>query len=200
MDIEIIYYPKEYLNIAYIAAKTCYGKRKGCIDDDIGLKKKLIYELIKKRHLSIFEHIQASIFIKDASRSFLAQITRHRLCAFSVKSQHFLKHKKFRYKPLESDLLKIEYDKLMENIQNFYSKALKVGMPHYIAREVLPNSCYTDIFMSANIREWRHIIKERITHVNTPEIRYFSKELLLLLYGIMPEFVEDLVAEYVKLH
>jgi len=120
--------------------------------------------------------------------------------AYSVKSQHYVKHGDFKFKELEEwgqdQWNKTLYYKLMQDINNLYKKFLDSGIPHYIAREILPNACLTDIYMTANVREWRHIIKMRITKNNTPEIQEVAEALLRRFYGNMPELFEDLVKEY----
>jgi len=196
MKIKIINYPENYKDLLYLAGRNCYGLEeikekttKRSID-------KFIYKLINNKHESVLEHCNISIYIKDVSRSLLAQLTRHRLCAYSVKSQHFVKHNNFKYKQLETKILHGHYNKLMANINNFYDLLLKLDVPHYIAREVLPNSCLTNIFITTNVRQYRHIIKTRITFENTPEIQKLAHILLRELYMVMPELFFDLVDKY----
>jgi thymidylate synthase (FAD) len=200
MKIKIINYPKNYKNIIFLAGRNCYGLE--IIKKDIKKEDKSAFlrKIIKNQHESVIEHCHISVYCRDMSRSFLAQITRHRLCSFSVKSQHYVSHKNFRYKELEDKSMDKEYHNLMEIINKFYIEAVNKGMPCYIAREALPNSCLTNIFMTANIREWRHILKIRCRTDNTPEIRKWAHHCLKLFYNIMPELFDDLVSEYVRLH
>lgn len=198
MIIDIIHYPSEYLDIIYLAGRNCYGMESisaFCTHDE---KANFIRKLIKNNHLSVVEHINICIYIKNVSRSFLAQLTRHRLASFSVKSQHFTFHNDFKYKWLESNIMEAEYTELMNKIQDFYRLACEKGMPKYIAREVLPNSALTNIFMTSNVREFRHIISLRITNNNTPEIQDFAKQLLLKLIKYMPELFLDLKWRFIK--
>jgi len=195
MEISIEHYPKKYLEMIYKAARNCYGVR-----DALDTKKqmtKLVKFLIKKGHGSVLEHICVSIYVKDVSRSFLAQLTRHRLVSYSVKSQHFVNHKNFKYKDLEIygdawEDNEEKYERLMKQINKIFINFVKNGIPHYIAREILPNACLTDIYITTNIREWRLIIGLRMTNNNTPEIRDWARTLLLELYNLMPELFEDL--------
>jgi len=195
MEITIEHYPREYLDMIYKAARNCYGVRDACGTEEE--KSKLAKFLIKKGHGSVLEHICVSIYTKDVSRSFLAQLTRHRLVSYSVKSQHFVNHKNFRYKDLETygdawEDNKEKYEKLMKQINRIFINFVKNGIPHYIAREILPNACLTDMYITTNVREWRFIIGLRMTSNNTPEIRDWAKILLIKLYGRMPELFEDL--------
>ena len=195
MEINIEHYPKEYLSMIYKAARNCYGVRDACSDEK--QMAKLAKFLIKKGHGSVLEHICVSIYTTDVSRSFLAQLTRHRLVSYSVKSQHYVNHKDFRYKDLETygdawEDNKEKYEKLMKSINRVFINFVKNGIPHYIAREILPNACLTDMYITTNVREWRFIIGLRMTSNNTPEIRDWAKILLIKLYGRMPELFEDL--------
>lgn len=197
----IEHYPKDYLKMIYKAARNCYGCRDACDTEEKMIK--LIEFLINKGHESVLEHICVSIYSKDVSRSFLAQLTRHRLVSYSVKSQHYVKHTDFRYKWLENwgnkfrDQNKLMYIGLMEKINEIYNQFIKNGIPHFIAREILPNACFTDMFITTNVREWRYIIKLRITKNNTPEIREWAKQVLYLFYQKMPELFQDIVDKYI---
>lgn len=165
---------------------------------------KFAKKLISLGHESVLEHISISIYSKDVSRSFLAQLTRHRLVSYSVKSQHYCKHSNFKYKELEdwgrdvvSEMVnKIEYNKLMKEIAKLYDDFIDSGIPHYIAREILPNACLTDMFITCNAREWRYIINLRITNNNTPEIREWAKDILKILEQAMPELFGDLMIKH----
>jgi len=198
MNVSLEHYPSSYLLMIYRAGRNCYGATNACNDKiQMGVFAK---RLIGRGHESVLEHVNISVYLTDVSRSFLAQITRHRLVAYSVKSQHYVKHGDFKFKELEEwgqdQWNKTLYYKLMQDINNLYKKFLDSGIPHYIAREILPNACLTDIYMTANVREWRHIIKMRITKNNTPEIQEVAEALLRRFYGNMPELFEDLVKEY----
>jgi len=196
MNTLIASYPYRYKDFIYMAGRNCYGHEvfEGIMQD----KNIFIKKLIENRHESVLEHINISVFIKGCSRSFMAQITRHRMASYSIKSQHYVKHKNFEYKKLESPIMEGEYIELMKNIDNFYCKAIEQGMPHYIAREVLPNACLTNIYMTANLREWRHILKLRCPTTNTPEIRAWSLDLLKQFYALMPEIFFDIKKEFLE--
>ena len=154
---------------------------------------KFISGIVKNDHGSVLEHVNVTFLLQDMSRSLMAQLTRHRHASFCIKSQHYVNHSGFKYKKLEwKQYDRLMYDDLMGQIGRVYDQFVKDGMPHYIAREVLPNAALTNIVMTANIRELRHIIKLRITDNNTPEIIQLSKEMLHLLNKEMPAVLGDL--------
>lgn len=193
-------YPKKYLGMIYKAARNCYGCRDACGTTEE--KSKLAKRLISNGHESVLEHICVSIYSRDVSRSFLAQLTRHRLVSYSVKSQHYVKHNDFKYKDLEDwgkekqEQTRLVYQGLMERINRIYKQMIDYGMPHYIAREILPNSCLTDMYITTNVREWRYIIQLRITKNNTPEIQKWAEDILTQFHAAMPELFADLAEAY----
>ena len=199
MENTIEHYPEKYLEMIYKAARNCYGQRDAC--DTKEKMGKLATYLIKHGHESVLEHVCVSIYSKDVSRSFLAQLTRHRLVSYSVKSQHYTKEIDFKYKDLENwgkekqEQTRLIYQGLMERINDIYTGMIKFGVPHYIAREVLPNACLTDMYITTNVREWRYIINLRITKNNTPEIQEWASRILVLFYEAMPELFQDIVEE-----
>jgi len=205
MNIKILSYPENYLDLIYTAGRNCYGMRDAAEKQESTRKIGAFTEkLIALGHESVLEHINIITYNYNVSRSFLAQITRHRLVAFSVKSQHYVKHTDFKYKNLETwgnepEIAQAEYHELMRQINLLYQYYITHGIPHYIAREILPNACLTDIVMTANVREWRHIIQQRITSNNTPEIQEWAKVMLRTLYLEMPELFSDLRNKYESL-
>lgn len=199
MKIDIIDYPWDYKNIIYLAGRNCYGLEVIKKDTTIKELNMFITKIIKNKHNSVLEHINVCIYIRDCTRSLMAQLTRHRLCSFSIKSQHYVKHEDFNYKSINfnNNLLNIEYDKLIKKLYLFYNTAINdFHITKELARSILPNACLTNIFMTTNIRELRYIIALRITNNNTIEMQSFAKILLRNLYLIMPNLFIDLVEKY----
>lgn len=199
MKVSMKQHPQDYLKMIYQAGRNCYGVKNA--ETHAEALDKFAKMLISRGHESVLEHISVSLYCEDMSRSFLAQITRHRLVSYSVKSQHYVKHTNAQYKDLEdwgesAQRNKEIYMKLMQQINATYDLFVEDGMPHYVAREILPNSCLTDIYMTTNVREWRHIIAQRITKNNTPEIREWAEIVLRTLRVGMPELFEDLAVKY----
>jgi len=63
------------------------------------------------------------------------------------------------------------------------------------ARTVLPNSLKTEIVMTANLREWKHVLNLRCSRPAHPQIREIMLPLLKELHEKLPEVFE---AEYEK--
>lgn len=194
MDISIKQYTRDYLNVLYLAGRGCYGLEFLSQETDEE-KINFIRKLIVNGHESVLEHGIISIFIKDCSRSFMSQITRHRLVSFSIKSQHYVNHKNFDVKRLETKVeeAQIIYSDLIQVIRNRYRDMVNLyKVPIHVAREILPNSCLTNIFMTTNFREWRYIIRLRETHYNTYEMQEFGKILRHKFVPLFPGVFDDL--------
>ncbi len=198
MDIKIIQYTEQYWNVLYLAGRGCYGLEKLTFDsiNETYIKKiDFIKKLVANGHESVLEHGIISIQIIGCSRSFMSQITRHRLCSFSIKSQHYVNHRDFKVKELESSIEEVQiiYKNLVQTIRNKYNQLVnEYVVPIHIAREILPNSCLTNIFMTTNFREWRHIISLRQTENNTYEMMNFAQKIKIIFRELIPGIFDDL--------
>jgi len=194
MEIKILQYTKDYLDLLYLAGRGCYGLE--FLTNETNLdKSEFIKNLVKNQHESVLEHGIITLMIIGCSRTFMSKITRHRLASFSVKSTQFTNYSNFKYKKIESknsDVIKY-YRNLMKIINETYLGFIqRFNIPIYIAREILPNACLTNITMTTNFREWRHIIKIRETSRETSEIRNFAIKIKGLFQTLFPEVFFDL--------
>ena len=82
------------------AARLCYSSADvQSVMDGLTPEKteEFIRMLSDMGHESPFEHVTFTFGIEGVSRSLLAQITRHRMASFSVKSQRYVKEFEFSY-------------------------------------------------------------------------------------------------------
>jgi len=159
-------------------------------------KEKFIKNLIEKSHHSILEFGQATFLVEGVSRSLLAQITRHRLASFAVESQRHTKPQSDVVIPptiSENSELRKEYEEVVQKCFSLYEKMIKEGIPKEDARFILPNATKTSFIISANFREWRHILQLRLAPDAQWEIRELCQEIARQLYLIAPSVFEDLV-------
>lgn len=194
-NISVISYEEEDKNLKklFLAARNCYNS-KSFKDLNDSYNRKSAITLTKKllnwKHMSVFEHINYTINLEGVSRSFLAQLTRHRVgLSLTVKSQHYIKHSNFEYKDLEGVNVSAKdlYEKTMKQIRLTYDLLINEhNVPHFIAREVLPNSTLCNVFMTVNLRELIHIFNLRLGKENTPEIRYVCRDILVVLKSLNP--------------
>lgn len=157
---------------------------------------KFIKMLIKKGHNSVLEHASATFRIKDVSRALTHQLVRHRLASYTQKSQRYVSEKEFEY--VEPESIKenkdahIIFTEFMNGAKETYSKLKELGIRNEDARFVLPNAVCTEIVITANLREWRHILKLRSAADAQWEIREMAVRILKILKKHTPTVFFDL--------
>lgn len=198
LKVELVKYTENPESVVALAAKLCYS------DSDIqdlkdGVDSKDVSNFIKKlislNHLSPIEHASFTFGVEGVSRALLAQITRHRIASFSVKSQRYVNAEKFNYvvppeiKKLGSDAEK-EFKNQMDTIHGFYkgwSEKLGGGEKgNEDARFVLPNACETKFLLTMNARELMHFFELRCCNRAQWEIRELAWKMLELVKSVAP--------------
>jgi thymidylate synthase (FAD) len=158
-------------------------------------EKRFIRMLIKNRHLSVLEHPYATFRISGASRALTHQLVRHRLCSFIQQSQRYVNEGNFNF--IEPDSIKDNpeahsiFIDFMGRAKEIYSQLQRMKIKKEDARYVLPNAVESQIVVSANFREWRHIIGLRGTAQSQWEIRRVAIEILKILKKHAPAVFGD---------
>lgn len=167
--------------------------------------------ILEVGHESVLEHGSASFYI-EASRSLLAEITRHRHLSFSVTSQRYVDPVPLGYHvPPAVELLDPNGRSFAEGVLNnawehackSYNELLKLyqdaGLPRKQAREaaraVLPNMTNSPMVVSGNHRAWRYVIKNRFNKAADAEIQQLAGELLRQLREVAPNCYSDIPNE-----
>lgn len=103
---------------------------------------------------SVSEHISFTFHIEGIDRAVLAQLSRHRHISLSVVSQRYVPFDNFQYTtpPTFTEEDRQSYDNLMKSISKEYQLLVNNMAPKEDARAVLPNSCYVELYMTANAR------------------------------------------------
>ena len=183
---------EEALRIVENATRVCYKS-----EDKIkeGSAEKLIRGIIKAKHFGCLEHVNLTVkFICDRACSH--QLVRHRLMSFNQKSQRYCKEDNLEViKPegLENTSLWLESCRQAENA---YVELIRRGEKPEVARGVLPNSTATEIYATANLREWRHFFELRCHRTAQRDIRSLALSLLCQMYKQYPVFFEDMADKY----
>jgi len=192
MKIELLFITPDAEKMIEIAGHTSYLSfdRRGK-----DTEKMFVRMLIKRGHFSVLEHAYATFRISGISRAFTHQLVRHRLCAFTQQSQRYVDESNFNY--IEPESIKNNskahslFAKFMDNARGVYSELQRLGIKNEDARFVLPNAVESQIVVSANLREWRHIIRLRGSPDAQWEIRKASIEILKILKEHTPTVFED---------
>ena len=166
-----------------------------------GSADKFVKMLIKRGHESVLEHESITFHI-ICDRGVLAELTRHRIASFSVESTRYVKYKELTcirpvyWKGVTSAREMTIWEKAMVRAERYYTNLLNRGVPPEQARAVLPNSLKTEMYMTANLREWRTIIKLRCDKRAHPQMRELMNQVLEQLWQKLPVVFEDLKEKY----
>ena len=197
MEIELLLITNNAEELIEKSARVCYNSKL-----NKSKRKVFLQSLIKKGHHSILEHATATFKISGISRALSHQLVRHRLASYSQQSQRYVDMNNFDYiipPKIENDYkLFNDYENLMEQTRQLYSKMIKAGIKKEDARFILPNATKTELIMTANFREWRHIIELRCSKKAQWEIREVFKKILIMLYDESPIVFEDLYKIYIR--
>lgn len=144
-------------------ARTCYNSP---MSDTKEARDAFIRRLVQAGHESVIEHVAVS-FMLTVPRSISHQIVRHRVgVAYSQQSQRYVDLSKAALQviapipALESAALEA-WRQSVEACAFAYNTLIKSGVKPQQARSVLPNCAATQLGMTANLRAWRHILRER---------------------------------------
>ncbi len=188
MKVELISLTPAAARVIEEAGRTCYMSFENMGPGSAG---EFIRRIIRAGHLSVLEHASAGFRLSGVSRSCTHQLVRHRLCSFSQRSQRYVSEKGFKYVEPGSVSVSSEasglYRKTMERISEAYSELVKMGIPREEARYLLPNGCRTEIVLTANFRQLRHMIELRGGPRAQREIREVFIEILRILREKVPE-------------
>ncbi len=157
--------------------RVCYKSEDKITGDSAA---KFIEMIIKHGHESVLEHASATIlFICD--RGVSHELVRHRLASYSQESTRFCNYKNgvTFISPTGSDV-NADWLENCDHAERKYIQMIQYTTPQ-IARSVLPISLKTEIAVTANFREWRHIIKLRTSPQAHPQIREIIEEAAALL-------------------
>ena len=174
------------------ACRTCY-RTEGTITEDS--YKRLLNNCINAGHESVLEHEKITVRIYNDIGSY-KDLTRHRFASFSVESTRYCSYDKDKFgneitfinpKYIENEEIYNTWKDAMQNIENAYIKMKELGATTDMCREILPHSTAGEYTMTANIREWRHILSLRTTKHVHPSIRQVLIPLLKYFQQEMPE-------------
>lgn len=203
---EILFLPgrDQVLALVETAGRTCY-KSEHLISSDSAPE--FVRRIVASGHHSVIEHANLTVrFVCD--RGVTHELVRHRLAAFSQESTRYANYAQERFgnqitviKPMfwpEDSEPYRRWAQAMAQAEEAYLELLAGGAKPQEARAVLPNSLKTEIVMTANLREWRHVLGLRCSKAAHPQIRQIMLPLLGDLGRRLPEFFADLAEKYAE--
>ncbi len=180
------------------AGRVCY-KSESRISDTSA--EKFIANIIKSGHESVIEHVSLTFKI-ICDRGITHEIVRHRLASYSQESSRYCNYSGDKFgneltfiKPCfwkEDDENYLLWKKTLEVIEQNYMALIKNGAKPQEARSILPNSLKTEIFMTANLREWRHFLKLRTSPRAHPQMREVAVKIYKILKEKLPVIFSDI--------
>jgi thymidylate synthase (FAD) len=187
----------EILHNIELYGRTCY-KSEDMITETSA--EKFIKMLIVRGHHSVIEHENMTVrFIID--RGVSHELVRHRLCAFSQESTRYCNYGHVGeitvIKPCFYKEGSREYETWQSACQvseAAYNRLVEAGGKPEYARSVLPNSLKTEIVVTANLREWRHILTLRTAQAAHPQMREVMIPLLKELTERVAIIFDDIAA------
>jgi thymidylate synthase (FAD) len=204
------------------AAKLCYSSStisnltENLTDESAASFVEMLSEI---GHESPIEHASFTFGIEGVSRSLLAQITRHRMASFSVKSQRYVREGAFEYvTPPEiandPEALAL-YEEIMAEDQKKYDRLAEILKEKHIktfmdegkdektathlaekkaiedARFVLPNACETQMVMTMNARSLHNFFRHRCCARAQWEIQDIANQMLELVSAVAPNLFKN---------
>ena len=165
---------------------------------------RLIRYLIKHKHWSPFEMVNMCVEI-NTTRSIAAQILRHRSFSFQEFSQRYAKaldkpsalavrrqDTKNRQNsvddidPYTTQDFQIKADQVYDLSFKLYNEMLAAGVAKECAREVLPLSTPTRLYMNGTLRSWLHYCDLRCANGTQLEHQIIADECKELLKTHFP--------------
>lgn len=170
---------------------------------DIESAKKFVRMVIARGHESVLEHVSAGFSIVT-DRGVTHELVRHRIAAFSQESTRYCDYTKGQFggelsfiePPFGEDanarFRRKAWARAVRAAEHSYDELRTIGTPPEIARGVLPNSLKAEIGMTANAREWRHVLRLRSSKYAHPQMREVMRLVAAALVRWSPTLFEDI--------
>ena len=173
------------INPADILAKIERCGRVSHLSESKGDPESFVRMLIKRGHESVLEHVSLTFRI-ICDRAIQNELVRHRHASFTVESTRYVKYDELTFirHPI--------WNAYLNEIEKVYCDAVKENFTPEIARAILPLCLKTELYMTANLREWRHILKLRTSKAAHPQMRFIAGQILQIFRDKLPAIVEDI--------
>lgn len=201
---QILHLPQNPIQSIADAARTCYqSQEKASPESD----KKLVKNLLKRGHEAMIEFANMTVQFNNVCRGFTHELVRHRLASLAQESTRYVDESDFKVvvpphmnenEPLvdldlgDGTYLKgISLKKWFQLNEQMYRGLRDCNWAAQDARQVLPIAIKSQIVISANLREWRHIFKMRTSKFAHWEIRGVMCNLLADIKNLVPVIFDD---------
>ena len=168
---------------------------------------KLLRNVLDQSHGSTLEHVYVSYAVINASRSYLAQQTRHRMFNYTSSSQHYIDHTEMSDAEVPVEIIELDNPEVLDfylgaysDVKEAYNKLVnEYGIDHSVARQLLPNAQRNLLIVTANVRSWINFMNQRLCNRNTSEIQYIAYLIREDLKKLVPTCTEYMVPDCISL-
>ena len=207
MDVKLLTTPEQFAAMEYNAAYamlTCHANTEKLQHEP---PRSFIEKAIKVGHESILEHITLTYEVKNLSRACLQELARHRHISLSVEStRHTLKRKiadKHEMMNIIKDILPVIVSNETQNFLwhegyiEWLSRVIEQNpeMTQDKLKYYFPEFWPTNLVMTANIRELRHIVKLRTSPAALKEFQDLARKFVEVMPERFKYLLEDCVHE-----
>lgn len=204
------------------ACRTCYLSFNRY--DPPRSTEELIKKILRHGHFSVLEHASATFRVKGGSRVFTHEMVRHRLVSPSQESQRYVCYadrpgdpdaRSFKDRPrkktrdfevvvppsvdaadfADGQSPRDAYLNACAEVYELYERLLSAGVPPEDARYLLPNATTSEIVLTGNFREWRHVCTVRTAPQAHWEIRLVIMQILKTMKELAPIVFHDFVLD-----
>jgi len=178
-----------------IAGRTCYKSEELITEDSSSA---FIKRILKQGHESVIEHASASFRI-ICDRGVSHELVRHRIASYSQESTRYCDYSKDKFRkeitviepPDLTPEQKDSWETGARRAEIYYHILIARGCTPQIARSVLPNCLKTEIVVTCNLREWRHILRLRTSDKAHSQIKEVCLMILESLKDLCPSVFID---------
>jgi len=187
------------LQVIELAGRTCYkseGRATPTSAPDF------VRRLMARGHLSVIEHAVVTARV-ICDRAVANELVRHRLASYAQESTRYCNYSRQAFggeiavirPPLRSATALAQWEAACKAAEAAYLALIAAGEPPEMARAVLPLCLKTEVVVTANLREWRHIFQMRVANPAAhPQIRHVLGLGLAQFKAVIPVIFDDLEA------
>ena len=176
MKVTLVTYTKDPVKVCAEAAAIC---------TDAKDPMKALRAAMESGHDSVLEHASFTFKLEGVSRVVVAQIPRHRIASYSVRSGRYCEDS--RQFNLPDTISPEDVDTPLRLLYDYYDMLLMKGVPQEDARYILPQGATTNMMATMNARELRHFFALRCCNRAQRETRLLALDMLRLVKEVAPE-------------
>jgi thymidylate synthase (FAD) len=185
--------PLNTLQVLELCGRVSYKSEERITD---GSAERFLKVILTRKHESVLEHVGATMrFVTD--RGVSHELVRHRIASFTQESTRYVNYEKRGMTvivPIGIDYGSMQYTYWFNHMHDSewrYNALIDSGVSPQLARSVLPNSLKTEVVMTANLREWRHVFSLRTKPDAHPQMVDLMRQALVMFKEAVPILFDE---------